>query len=596
MVKTHIKRFVKSSQVRKWFATSTVLIILLAGIVGSSKPTNSDPAYGAALNRAVGKVSQTGGTLNIGSARDCDSMDPAQSFTTWCSVIQRLYTRNLLSFAGKPGVAGLELVPDLAVASPEVTEEFKVWKFTLRDDLTWEDGSPITSSDVKFSYARLFDDLLQSPVSNETLCLISTCSIGAPDYQGPYIAEVGEIPTITTPDEKTVIIRLTRSFAEFDRIVATANFGIVSQKRDNELRTAGIPYAQNPSSSGPFKISNSNGTYTFTRNDQWKQDSDVIRFPLVDEIFWSIYKDSESADNAVISGEIDLRIDGGMGLVGREYVLAEKELRLSVDNPTIGYTNYLALIPNVAPLDRLACREAIALALNKTALAATRGGTDVSVVTNSMTPTNIAGYQKSFNPYPTGKDSTGNLIAAQRKLIECGYPDGFTIKFAFPQLGTGPQLYSVLQQSLGQIGIVVDAVPFDDFATYLTTGVGSPESARNAGIGVVASGWAADYNSPLSFWSPLVDGRKIKVSGNQNYPQIKNDQINALLDRIEFGKSENFSGINIEIEKLVANSVTYVPFSSDNVILYRPKYLANVYVQQALGAAYDLVNIGVNQK
>lgn len=595
-MKEKLIRIAKSPTFRKRTLISAVFVLLLTGISASTQTSTSAPEYDAALDRAVGKVRQTGGTLKVGSARDCDSLDPAQSLDSWCAVVQRLYTRNLLSYAGKPGTAGLEPVPDLAAASPVVTDENKVWTFTLRDNLQWEDGSPITSSDVKFSIERLFDDLLQSPVSYETLCLLSTCSSGKPDYLGPYVAEVSEIPTITVPDAKTVVIRLTRSFAEFDKVVATASFGIVSEKRDSELRAAGIPYGQSPSSSGPFKMTIVNGVYKFVKNEFWKQESDPIRFPLVDEIDWTLFPDSESTDNAIKNGDIDLRIDGGLGAVGREYVLSNKDLRAQVDNPTIGYTNFLTIIPNVAPLDRIACREAIAYALNKAALAATHGGTDVSVVTNSMTPTNIEGYQKNFNPYPTGKDFTGNLDAAKRKLVECGYPDGFTIKFAFAQLGTGPQVYSVLQQSLGQVGIVVDAVPFDDFAKYLNSGIGSPETARTSGIGLVATGWAADYNSPLSFWSPLVDSRKIKVTNNQNLALIENAKVNELLDSIELGKSEEFAAINKEIEQLVAQSVTYIPFSTDNVIQFRPDYLANVYIQQALGSSYDLVNIGVNPK
>lgn len=595
-MKAKIVKFFKQNRFVKLSAIIASVIFLLTGVSSSTQTSTASPEYNAALDRAVGKVESTGGLLTIGSARDCDSLDPAQSLDSWCSVISRLYTRNLMSYAGKAGTAGLEPVPDLAVASPVVTEENKVWTFTLRDNLLWEDGSAITSSDVKFSIERLYDDLLQSPVPNETLCLLTTCALGKPDYLGPYIAEVGQLPTITTPDNKTVIIRLTRSFAQFDKILATASFGIVSQKRDGELRVAGVPYGQAPAASGPFKLVSADGQYRFIRNDQWQQDSDPIRFPLVDEIVWKIFGDAQAVDTAVKNGEIDLRVDGGLGVLGREYVLADRKLRSQVDNPTIGYTNFVALIPNVAPLDRLACREAIAYAMNKTALAATHGGTDVSVVANVMTPTNIAGYDKRFNPYPTGDDSTGDLNKAQEKLVECGYPDGFTIKFAFTQIGTGPQVYSVLQQSLGRIGIVVDALPFDDFATYLTTGIGSPENAELAGIGLVASGWSADYNSPLSFWSPLVDGRKIRIISNQNLPQLENAKINELLDQIELGRSEEYASINMQIEKLVAKTVTYIPVSSDNLILFRPAHLSNVYVQQALGANYDLVNIGVNPK
>jgi peptide/nickel transport system substrate-binding protein len=586
----------KSPRFRKGSLIFGVIIFLLLSSTSSQQTVNSTPAFNAGLERAVGESRQAGGILRIASARDCNSLDPAQTRDPWCGVILRLYTRNLLAHAGKPGLAGLEPVPDLAASSPVVTEEFKVWTFTLRENLLWDDGTPVTSADVKYSIERLYDDFLQSPVSNEILCLLSTCSTGKPDYLGPYVPDSGELATITTPDEKTVVFRLTRSFAQFDKVLTTPNFGIISAKRDAELRANGVSYGQRPAASGPFKFVIAEGIYKFIRNEYWKQETDSIRFPQVDEIQWTLLSDSETTDIAVLNGEADLRVDWGLGPSGRDQVLANEETRKLVDNPDLGYTNYLALIPTAAPLDRKPCREAIAYALDKTSLAATHGGTDVSAVANSMSPTNLPGYDKSFNRYPTGNNSTGDIDKAREKLIECGYPDGFTVKFAFAQLGTGPQVYSVLQQSLGRVGIVVDALPFDDFANYVTTGIGSPETVKSLGIGMVASGWAADYNSPISFWSPLVDGRKIVIRSNQNLPLLENSKINQLLDYIEFGKTDDLSSANKQIEQLVAEEAVYFPLSSDSVLLYRPAYLTNVYVQLALGASYDLVNIGANPK
>ena len=586
----------KSTKARRFSALAAIVVFLLLVSTSSTQTINSAPAFNAGLDRAVGESEQTGGILKIASARDCNSLDPAQIRDPWCSVIVRLYTRNLLAHAGKPGLAGLEPVPDLAASAPIVTEEYKVWTFTLRDNLTWDDGTPITSRDVKYSIERLYDDFLQSPVSNEILCLMSTCSSGKPDYLGPYVPDAGQLQNVTTPDDKTVVIRLTRSYAQFDKVLTTANFGIISASRDAELRAGGVSYGQRPSSSGPFKFVIAEGIYKFVRNENWRQDTDSIRFPLVDEIQWSLYPDSETADIAVLNGDVDLRVDWGLGAAGRAEVLSSEDQRKLVDNPDLGYTNYLALIPTSAPLDRKACREAIAYAIDKSALAATHGGTDVSVVANSMSPTNILGYNKKFNPYPTGDDSSGDIEKAREKLNECGYPDGFTVKFAFAQLGTGPQVYSVLQQSLGRVGIVVDALPFDDFATYLTSGIGSPEVVKSTNVGMVASGWSADFNSPLSFWSPLIDSRKISIQNNQNLPLLENTKINQLLDDLEFGRTFDVAQLNSELEKLVASEVVYLPLSTDSIVLFRPSHLTNVYVQQALGSAYDLVNIGVNPK
>jgi ABC-type oligopeptide transport system substrate-binding subunit len=134
---------------------------------------------------------------------------------------------------------------------------------------------------------------------------------------------------------------------------------------------------------------------------------------------------------------------------------------------------------------------------------------------------------------------------------------------------------------------------FANFAEYFTTGLGSPETMSAQGIGLASTGWGPDYSSALSFWAPLIDGRKIKPSSNQNFAELDLDEINALLDSLEAAQtSAEAAGLNRKIEELVMQEAVYLPYAVDRMVLYRPKALTDIYVQIALGNQYDLVNIG----
>ena len=48
------------------------------------------------------------------------------------------------------------LVPDLAAAAPTISADGLTYTFTLRDGVRFEDGSPVTSKDVRHGIERLF--------------------------------------------------------------------------------------------------------------------------------------------------------------------------------------------------------------------------------------------------------------------------------------------------------------------------------------------------------------------------------------------------------------------------------------------------------
>lgn len=582
----------------RWIKLGTLALVatLSAAFLGGSiVVTNSPGGFNAGLTRPVGSGDSPGGLLRLGSSAPCDSLDAAQTFDPWCAVVHRAFSRNLMAFAGQPGDQGLSVAPDLAMDVPEVNSERTVWTYSLRKDVYWNDGNPITSSDVKYSIQRLFDDSLQSPVALEALCLLSSCTAGTPDYKGPYVAPTEDLESILTPDETTIVFNLNRPFYEFSRLLATPQFAPIQMSRDISLRVSGLTYATNPASSGPFVLSidEPKKQYSFVKNEFWSQESDGIRIPKVDTMSWKVFPDADTTDQALLSGEIDVKLNYGLAPLARDKTLAEESQRSLIDNPEMGFVNFLVLNPAIPPLDRAPCRDAIFYALDKADLLNVRGGTATAAVAHSLSPPTILGYEDSYNPYPSGSDETGDIRKARESLAQCGYPDGFQTKMAYVSIGIGKDIFLSVQKSLARVGIVVDPVEYKNYAEYFTNGLGSPENMNTKNIGIASTGWGPDYSSALSFWAPLADGRKIKSASNQNYAELNIDEINLLLDELEASSSPTESAaINQKIEALVMQEAVYLPYAVDRIVLYRPSYLTDVYVQIALGNQFDLVNIG----
>lgn len=369
--------------------------------------------------------------------------------------------------------------------------------------------------------------------------------------------------------------------------------------RDISLRAAGSTYAMNPASNGPFvlTIDQPDLQYSLTKNEYWTQESDGVRIPKVDSMSWKVFPDADSTDQALLSGEIDVKLNYGLSPTARDSTLADAAQRTLIDNPEMSFVNFLVINPAVPPLDRAPCRDAIFYALDKVDLQNVRGGSATAAIAHSLSPPTILGFDNSYNPYPSGSDETGNIRKARESLAQCGYPDGFQLKMAYVAIGIGKEIFLSVQKSLARVGIVVDPVEYANFAEYFTTGLGSPETMSTQGIGLASTGWGPDYSSALSFWAPLVDGRKIKPSSNQNFAELNIDEINLLLDKLEASESVTETArLNQEIEKLLMSEAVYLPYAVDRIVLYRPAALTDIYVQIALGNQYDLVNIGKQEK
>jgi peptide/nickel transport system substrate-binding protein len=91
-------------------------------------------------------------TLTIALPNNPATLDPIQTSNHDAMAITNAVFENLLEvdLDGK-------IVPSLARAMPEISDDQTVFRFDLRDDVVFHDGSPFSAEDVKYSYDYMLD-------------------------------------------------------------------------------------------------------------------------------------------------------------------------------------------------------------------------------------------------------------------------------------------------------------------------------------------------------------------------------------------------------------------------------------------------------
>ncbi|HEX2361661.1 MAG TPA: ABC transporter substrate-binding protein [Jiangellaceae bacterium] len=576
-------------------AVAAVGVLALAACGGGNGDGSSGTGaaeFNAAVTGVVSPSEVTGGTLNLGSGGDCDSWDPGRQYYGWCLNMGRLYYRTLMAFKPVPGEDSFDVVPDLAQAPGEANPDQTVWTYHLRPGLTYEDGTPITTKDIKYAIQRLYaTGVINGGPSPYYWCLLDECVDGAAKYKGPYDDPDGDLPRIETPDDTTIVFNLTQPYADFDYLMALGTAAPLPADKDD-----GEDYAQHPVSSGPYKIESYDPgkSITFVRNENWSQASDTVRKPKVDKVELTMFSNRDDLDQRVLAGTIDALADNGFKAAAITQTLNDPNKKKYADNPVEPATQYIVLASSVPPLDNIDCRKAIFYAINKKALLAANGGDSQGTIANSMTPIGVPGYEPDYDPYPTGPDGTGDLAKARESLAACGHPDGFDVNMTYIAGSvTDEQNFAAVQESLGRVGIKVTAKPGEQ-SVYYTTWIGSPQNIVDQKLGILGAGWGADFPSINGFYRSIAHGDSILPTGNSNYASLDDPEVNRLMDDALRASPDQQEDIGKQLNHRLMDLAVMLPTRFSKDIYYRSSRLTNVYALYSFFSLYDFVQVGVS--
>jgi peptide/nickel transport system substrate-binding protein len=522
---------------------------------------------------------RTGETLRVVSA-EIDSLDPQRSYLPGVWNLMRLYTRTLVTYSSEPGRTDT-LVPDLATDLGTPSEDGLSWTFTLRDGVRFENGRPITSRDLKYGIERSFaSDVI---VGGPTYVVDLLDDPGNP-YAGPYQDESPDklgLAAVETPDDRTITFRLRAPQPDFPFVMALPSSSPVPVEADT-----GAEYGRKPVSSGPYVITSVDPAtgILLERNPQWNPATDGVRAALPDRVVVRTGLTGVERDQALLAGSADVDATGtGVqpATTARLALDEEHPVRDRVDDTTTGALRLLALPTDVAPMDNPDCRAAVAAAVDRTAVQKQLGGPVNAVRRSELWPRGLDGGPKDSDPRP-------DLAAARAALEACGQPDGFSTVLAVADTPTSVDVAEEIAGQLAEVGIQVEVRPLSA-NTFYATDVGDPDSVTASGFGLILATWTADFSTPGSFLTPLVDGRSIRDVGNTNYARLNDAGVNGLVDTAR-GAADPAAWR--EVEAAVKATSAYVPLAETRVQLVAGQRLRNGVVMQPY-SGYDLATAGV---
>lgn len=558
------------------------------GSTSSSTSSGSSAAAvkDAALTGIVNPSDKKGGTVTMENSDVPDSLDPGNTYYGWVQNFSRLYARTLLTFQPAPGAAGLKVVPDLATGLGKASADAKTWTYTIRSGLKYDDGTPITTKDIKYAIER--SNFAPEALSNGPT-YFKAYLVGGDKYQGPYKDKnPNGIASIETPNDTTIVFHLAQPFADFDYLATFSQTAPVPAAKDD-----GAGYVKHIVSSGPYKFQSydEGAGATLVRNPEWQQSTDPIRKALPDKISIKFKVDANTIDNNLLAGNTTVD-SGGTGVQSNTQakVLSPKYAK-NTDDSYGGATAYLAINPNVAPYNNIECRKAIEYAIDKVSVQTAIGGPIKGDVATTMLPPTVNGYTK-FDEFPT-PDNKGDVTKAKAALTACGKPGGFTTNLtARSDRPAEMAEATAIQNSLKQVGITASIKSYPA-GKYFSNFAGVPSYVHQHQLGLMLTAWGADWPTGYGFLDQIVDGSAIKPSGGNNLQELNDPKINAAL-KAAIGNTDAAARTKAwgEIDKQVLDTATVVPLIYRKFLLYRPESATNVTVTQAYLGMYDYLLLG----
>ncbi|MFG2164642.1 ABC transporter substrate-binding protein [Micromonospora chersina] len=535
-----------------------------------AKTQTGSISYEAADNQGPAKAvdgAKAGGTLTVMQNTDFEHLDPARNYVNTQQVTGGLLYRALNGYK-EDGSGKLLLVGDLATSpGKDVNNDCKVWEFTLRDGVKYEDGSPVTSKDVAYGLARSFAANLNEGPHYIQQWLYPDGAYNA-TYKGPYDGGRATPDGVETPDDRTIRFTFPQPHCDLPYAAALPTTAPVPAAKDTRAN-----YDLRPFSSGPYKVKSyeRDVALELERNPNWDPKSDPIRNAYPDAIRVTFgLEQAQIAERLVADAPADQAAlswtDVPPAVLPRTTTAGVTER--VVKGPT-QYTWVLSI--NTQRVTDLTVRRALNYAVDKdAALKAIGGQAAGSPATTLMSPT-TAGWQKYdvFNAPVTGdKAKVTELLAGKKPKLVLAHSN--------TELRT--QQAEAIRKNLTDMGFDIVMKPIDSTSYYDEIG------RKNNPYDLYLSGWGSDWPTGSTIIPPVYDGREIVDEGNNNVSYLNEPSVSAEVDRVRNlpAAQQDAAWMALD-EKIMREYAPVVPCYYDATYELHGSKVGNAFLSDAFG-------------
>ncbi len=491
-------------------ALTIAMALLLASSALFATGAKEQPAAAAAPATDQSGIPAHKSDLIIGSAADINNLDLQKQQDQINNIVLKTTHQTLVRFTNEG-----TFVPELATSWEYKDDTHLV--FHLDPRAKFNDGTPLTAEDVKFTY----DMAMNSYVSSALAGLVST----------------------TVVDEHTVELEIEKYNNEFIASIASVPLSIQSK----HAYESGVkdPYYVG---SGPYMFDEwVQGEYCRVKKNPnyWRDDpgvSDTITFrPIIED---------SSRVIALQNGEIDVCVNPPIN----ELSFLQDDKNITVFERAGSRLFYFAFNVSKAPWDNQKLRQAVACAIDRDSVlqvAVDGKGTPQTTILNR----GLWGFYDEMPGFPY------DVERAKKLMAEAGYPNG-GIKTTLLIANSSPytNIAQVVQANLKVIGIDVDIQMVDDATLKSTCKAGTQDLYL----------WRWNEDSKVDF----VYRDLFYTGSGSNYHHYSNKRADELTDLVATEKDQDKRMQDgIELQKLLVEECPQVPLYIANLVIAYNKNL-----------------------
>ncbi len=578
------------TRVRQHLTATGLVLSLGAALIACGGDTNDGGQGGGSADSDA-----TGGTLNYFINKPVEHTDPQRVYVgREITNFSRTVYRQLVTFPldTDPDAASTP-VPDLATDVGTSSDGGKVWSFTVKDGVTWEDGQPITCEDFAYGASRVFATDVITGGPNYLLAYLDIPTdkkTGLPAYNGPYQGDGQDLfDKALTCDGNTITYRFKQPWPDFPLAIAALHMMDPFRQDKDQGDKSNFQIFSN----GPYKLDgewSKNKGATLVRNENYdpaSDDPDNIRRALPDSIVFSIGQTPETIYDQLIADTGDAQTGVTSERVPPAYYNqvegAVADRSVLVDSP---YVDYLVPYFRSQAMSDPAIRRALAVATNMDSYNGALGGDKAGVAAESVVNPAVVGYQE--NPAFDGPNE-GDPDAAKQILDDAGVSTPVAITYTYPSSDTNDKAAAALKDTWDKAGFDTTLDGLGD--TYYDV-IQKPDKDSD----VMWGSWGADWPSAITVTPPLFDSR-INLTANsdgQNYGAYESDAFNELVDQAAAASSlDDQTAALQQADVQLGEDVAYVPLSVRRFFLLYGSKVANFTAGPASNGFPDLGAIGV---